>query len=148
MRRRVGNVISIVLALLCVATLVFWGRSYWREAAWSWGTRTGRAGIESFHGRIAFGRVDVPPAALPRIRRGHLFVSVPANTALVSMLKPSWSFAGFQATRVNQRGYKVFDIRIPHWAILLICGLLPTIRWLKRKPVPPGLCPTCGYDLL
>ena len=147
MCRRVGNVISIVLALLCLATLILWARSYWWDDEWSRGTRTGRAGIESLHGRITFGLVDVPPATLQRIRRGQFIASTPASTALVSMLKPSWSFAGFQATRINQRGYKILDIRIPHWALLLIFGLPPLIRWLKRKPVAPGLCPSCRYNL-
>jgi len=147
MRRRPFNLATILLLLLLVATAALWTRSYFRDDGWSWGTRTGRAGMESFQGRLTLGRIDVPAAELARIPRGRLFVSVPAARAVANYLKPSWSAAGFQVTSLNQRGYAVRDLRIPYWALLIAAGIPLIVLIAKLRQVPPGHCRKCRYDL-
>lgn len=47
----------------------------------------------------------------------------------------------------SQTGRRLFEI--PHWFVILLFSILPTWRYLHRRPVPPpaGMCIKCGYDL-
>ena len=149
MKRRLLNLLTILSLLLCVASCVLWVRSYWRRDAWDWGTGTGRAGVDSFRGYLSAGRVDVPPAALAGIPRGHVVYSEPAARAEATMLKPTWSFGVIRATRFHQRGrLTATDVRVTHWLVALAAGVAPGVYWYRRRRrPPPGCCPTCGYDL-
>ena len=140
------NLATLLSLLLLVAIAALWARSYFWHDSWSWGTRSGRAGIDSFDGRLSLGYVVVPVADLARLPRGAYFVSVPTQ-ALVSYLKPSWSSAGFQVTSVTLRGYTDRDIRIPFWALLIADAIPLIVLVRKRKQVPPGHCRKCRYDL-
>ena len=154
MRRRFFAFASALSLLLCMATVVLWVRSYWRDDGWSWGNRAGRAGIDSFRGRVIFGRVIMTGVYLSTIPQGQLLVSVPAHQATHAMLKPSWSLAGIQATyATNGNSVQTFDVRVPHWMLLLATGILPAVYLLRRRRwhwdsrVRSGLCGNCGYDL-
>ena len=147
MRRRLLNLVTVLSLLLLVATATLWVRSYWRDDGWSWGTRQGRAGIESFRGRLTLGRVDVAPANLAKIPRGQLFVSIPAANALANYLGPSRSWAGFAVTSITAPGYTVRDIRIPYWAFMVVAAIPLIILIYKLRQVPPGCCRKCRYDL-
>ena len=149
MRRRLLSFLTVLSILLCVTACVLWARSYWRHDAWNWGTRTGRAGVDSCRGYLSAGRVEVPPAAMLRIPRGHRVSSEPAAQAAATMLKPTWSLAGvIRAARVRERGLSAWDVRVPHWLVALAAAILPGVyvHRHRRRP-PPGRCRTCGYDL-
>jgi len=148
MRRRLFNVATALSLLVCVIVLALWLRSYWRRDAWDWGTRTGRAGVDSFRGYLSAGRVEVPPADLAKIPRGHLVHSEPASRAEATMLKPNWSFGVIRGTRIQQRGITASDVRVPHCLVALVASVAPGAWWYRRRRrPPPGCCPTCGYDL-
>ena len=149
MRRRLLNLLTTLSLLLCVAVAALWVRSYWRHDAWDWGTRTGRAGVDSFSGYLSAGRVDVPPAALARIPRGNFVYSEPAARAAATMLKPNWSFGVIRGTRFHQPGQlTATDVRVPHWLVALLAGIAPAVYgYRRRRRPPPGYCRNCGYDL-
>ena len=123
MTRRLLNPLTILSLLLCIAVCVLWVRSYWRHDAWNWGTRTGRAGVDSLRGYLSAGAVEVTPGGLANIPHGHRVYSEPADEGAATMLKPNWSFGVIRATRVSTGGLRAW-----------------------RRP-PPGSCRTCGYDL-
>ena len=148
MTRRLLNLVTALSLLLCVAVVLLWVRSYWRHDGWDWGTSTGRAGVDSCRGYLSAGRVEVPPADLANIPRGHLVYSEPAARAEATMLKPNWSFGVIRASRIRERGLRAFDVRVPHWLVALAAAIAPGACLYRRwRPPPPGCCEACGYDL-
>ena len=149
LRRRLLNLLTGLSLLLCVAACALWVRSYFVGDAWDWGTRTGRAGVDSCRGSLSVGRVEVPPAALATIPRGHLFISKPASQAASQRLKPAWSFAGFALAHVSIGGMRATELHVPYWIVVLAAGVLPAVYLRRRFRVPPSTstCRRCGYDL-
>lgn len=102
-------------------------------------------------GRLIVGRVVVPSAALERIPRGWIVHSVSDEEAEARMMRPGWSFATFQASRVKVPGMTAEDVRVPYWLLAILTSALPA-WWLLRRSRERrvrllGLCPGCGYDL-
>ena len=54
-------------------------------------------------------------------------------------------------TRMPGARSKFHAVLIPHWLLLLLFAILPTIRFVRfrgfRHRVQNGLCLNCGYDL-
>ena len=151
MPRRLFTLASALSLAVCLTVCVLWVRSYWRSDAWNWGTRSGRAGVASLQGRLSVGWLVVPPAGLVRIPRGQIVESVPADEAARTAVKPGWSFAMVQATRVRQPGLTYQEVRVPYWLLAMAAGVLPAI-WVRRgsrggRLLLRGLCPACGDDL-
>ena len=144
-RRPISRFFWFASLALCVATAALWARSYFAEDAVDWGTRSGRAGVFSTHGRLGFGHVIVPAAAMTRIPHGLQYRADPSGS---QELKPSWSsWTGMQATYVAQRGFTASDLRLPYW--MLMVAAIAAALWLRRtsRRPTPGYCPACGYDL-
>jgi hypothetical protein len=60
--------------------------------------------------------------------------------------------AGSDGTPRNDVPQTVWLIAFPHWALVVVTGILPLV-WLMnhrraaRRRIAAGLCPICGYDL-
>jgi hypothetical protein len=150
-RRSLLNFAAWVSVLLCVATAVFWMRSYWWRDMWDWSTTTGRAGIDSFRGRVGIGELRITPATSLSIPRGMRVGSEPAESA--GYMKSTWFwYAGLQGVDVAPRGsWSVRDLRIPHWWFILATLVIPWCALrshrLQAGRKRKGLCLNCGYDL-
>ena len=149
MTRRPLNLLAALSLVLFVAACVMWVRGYFVGDAWDWPTPTGRAGVDSCRGSLSMGRVDVPPAALATIPRGHLFTSKPADRAAAERLTPAWSFAGFAVVRAHVGGMSATELRVPYWLLVLATGVPPAVHLHRRSRAAKraGTCPRCGYDL-
>ncbi len=43
-----------------------------------------------------------------------------------------------------------YGFMLPHWFLILIFAILPTIwlfKWNKRRKLGANICPNCAYDL-
>jgi hypothetical protein len=64
--------------------------------------------------------------------------------------KPLLDRAGFTALR-GDRPFDTWAVGVPLWAIALLGGLLPLVRFValvrRRRAARRGLCRSCGYDL-
>jgi hypothetical protein len=58
---------------------------------------------------------------------------------------------GFAVFRVPHPSYAdgFAEVMAPWWAFAGLAAVTPAawIRWRRRRQVPPGACPNCGYDL-
>ena len=85
--------------------------------------------------------MDIPEGAWP-IPRGWEWKTGPAADYLL----PDRRFDHFRSN-----GYVVTSVVFPHWLLMLVLLMFPTLRVLrtlrKRNREELNLCPTCGYDL-
>jgi hypothetical protein len=52
--------------------------------------------------------------------------------------------------RIGPTAFATTLLAVPAWAAVLLAAVLPTawlLKTLRARHRPPGLCPSCGYDL-
>jgi hypothetical protein len=155
LRRRLYTFLTILSLLLCLATVAFWVRSYWRDDI------------------LMLYSVD---AEVPQRREitsnfGKLTISVERVRAEFALNWPrhGWRYALDKASKIFNFetsflgfGYYYRNIRpavyylhrvviIPHWFLALLFAILPALRLRSilrtRRQNRIGLCQHCGYDL-
>jgi len=153
--------------LLCVATLVLWGRSCrtgdafnrYRQNVAGPGTYHDTRGVFSTHGTIGAGHLRMlPPHAQ----------DWPADTGWqwhttggVAVAWPHrWSLLGFgywnaaMPSAPGGGGMRMTGVKIPHWFVAGVFMILPAQwgrrAWLARRArrrLASQLCVACGYDV-
>ena len=158
-RRCLYNMMVGVSAALCLATLLWWGRSCWVSDCL----------LRRLHG-LASVFVAAYRGSLDLMRARSVpdefeFVHVPMAQASC----PHWTLGGeFQWSGLGFAYYASADIQgpirgmyaplipfvtvvVPIWPIALIFGIAPSTWFrrasIRRHRVTHGLCLTCGYDL-
>ena len=161
MKRRLLNLVTALSLLLCVAVGVLWIRSYW-AAEWVWYNRftTGRDAttlreivfcVGEGQAASAVSTTGVPRLEdLSRARAvGWVWETYEADS--VSDKVPGRFGFGIDMTGRLPRpfGYWSCTVALPLWFVTLAFALLPLTRLsqLLRRPLLPGLCRKCGYDL-
>jgi hypothetical protein len=169
--------LGAVSALICVATLTLWVRSYWREdaAGWHWGhLANDRARIRFADAHSASGRLWIEA-------RRENFTLVPgtyrastsgATSGFVWDSGPNRQPRFFQDRFYDRSGFawegdwnrrrtgsnfssieSGFTLVLPHWFVALLSAILPDLWWrgrrrrLRQHRLAHKLCVTCGYDL-
>jgi hypothetical protein len=181
MKRRLLNFLTALSLLLCAAVCILWARSrfayermshHWLAVtgtAWDW--RYVEAGQTRGVVWLRAGRTVQPRAdgderdALERdtavsryrdVRRLGWWRRQPANDFVPRDSGSPWQRMGFHAEADSGNGrYRSWgaDVTAPHWALALLCGVLPAARLVRlagiraRRRHTPGLCRGCGYDL-
>jgi len=87
-------------------------------------------------------------AISPREEGWHHLAHEPGNAYNSSWVV--WSHMGFTYGRIDNAMLGARIVIVPFWFLNLLFCLLPAlwiIRRLRRKPIEPNRCPTCGYDL-
>lgn len=173
MTRRLFNVASAISLMLCLASLVLWGRSYARmdtlevrpaKPPYHWWY------IISQRGAVQCSMTSYPPMAF----RHELVLAMGRGTPATHFqslwlstggwnwyAQPDlrWQWAGFAyreqtmggpryAPTYIYQGVRSRGIAVPDWALALVTAVLP-IAWIfrRRRRVSAGHCGTCGYDL-
>jgi hypothetical protein len=160
-KRWVFTILSALSLLLCVAVVVLWVRSYWRNDSIGCISADVISAASSTRGSICFWRQS---DGTGRSEVGWFYersepVSMLAYLPELDSSDPdphevNLRLAGFALwhRRETVGGVAVFEqIAVaPHWFAALVTAALPVhaLRlYLHRRKRPDGSCPSCGYDL-
>lgn len=160
------NAATAISLLLCVATLVLWGRSIGRDETWEyeWGVapggHLGMVRLVSMRGVVAgvAWRETLPTARQRKARFDHFANPLDPGDKRTFPLGQQF---GCNVTRtkappiifsgVALPAQVSVSVHAPGWAIAPVAAILPAIqiiRWRRKRTArQTGLCPTCGYDL-
>jgi hypothetical protein len=171
-RRRLSHALAAVSAVLLLATLALWARSYgvgdqWYRSRWTFIAKpdgampvhetavwliSGRGGLAV---EVRLQDADwrgVPPDERQRQTRAETsWKRQPAEYPDARGPDVVWSGLGFGywISRYGW-GYSASSRRVwfPDWALALPLAAWPAAWWLlARRRARAGLCPRCGYDL-
>ena len=169
MRRKLFTFFSLLSLLICVATVVLWGRSRRIGESSCWGRRGGNLYcVQSDRSALNAGVLGPWPCdenrwfttlspecggkSGPRHRLGF-GVEIGSLTGSVNVdanHKAIWSFAGFGSGPSAQ--YSAQFVRIPWWVMVAVSAIFPLI-WVTSQirgictRREHGHCPTCSYNL-
>jgi hypothetical protein len=168
LRRGLFNLVAGLSALLCVATLSIWVRSYSIHDMWAW-THSGYIQLHSVGGQIslAWGIPNPgngpPLSSLTFIRMGvrqfwtdlHRPVAQFPRDTLDPTMTVHWNFWGLLSAEHDNRKVNRSPLwhifAIPYSLLAIIFSAPPGIRLRahvrERRRSRIGRCPTCGYDL-
>jgi hypothetical protein len=142
MKRLLLNSLVATSALLCVAVIGLWVRSYVRPESLTWvrsdGSSVVARGVYAGNGMASYEWSTFPAMQFggPLGYRRRLAGPLPPE---VSRLRPSWS---------SLPDYASFTT--PLWIPTVLTAIAPTLWFMRRRSRRrrrPGLCPQCGYDL-
>jgi hypothetical protein len=162
-RRRLFNLAAVTSATLCLATIVFWVRSYWRVDNLNYRhfAADSRPFDEMFcsaKGIIIVAHDTTDESQLPsevKRTRGLRWSSYAVSKdvdPLHEVRTDGWYFLGFgYGWRELAPGpwlWSRSSVLFPYAAFVLASAVLPA-RWLSRlrRRARPGRCVPCGYDL-
>jgi hypothetical protein len=164
-RRLLHNFAAGASALLGVAAVVLWARSYATHESLS---RDGPAlvGLDSTQGQVTLSYMDRTVAVWPTYQfRGWFYAPaqsvarIPRNVQRDAKLNlDALGFGVVYAHRpppdrnwVQPAGNPVaLAARVPYWFLTALCAILPARAFLYRAGAPAGprnRCRVCGYDL-
>lgn len=165
MKRRLFNIAALLSLMLFVATAALWVRSYWaadeieRFDERLLADGTGRQSTTAFYSSRGY----VAWTEYRYIRPSEFFSGIARTTWSHQSGESKW--LGKTGNWIDRRGFgyggesrafvsgTITQWRyawVPNWFLLLLTGLLPTIRFIHRwrsRRFGPGMCPKCGYDL-
>jgi len=151
----------VVSAVLLLASIAVWIRSYFISDQLIWTTRTPVIlGVAYGKGTIDFVRATFEPS---------LFVETTDSLAM-ERPKPGWEllrakpddrddwrtvppehelhFLGAKYRSGQVLFMYAQEISLPMWMLVLAFAVWPTIWFLRHRRRPsPGYCPACGYDM-
>lgn len=152
-RRIAFNVLAALSAMLCVATVVLWVRSYSNTQYIGWASANQFCGVLSMGGlvRLEHASYGDGPMGWSYVHyptpRGGLWDETRARDRGGGALRA----AGFAwaAIDYNNDGKRMRRaVYLPHWAVAVLFLALPLLRIpIRRSRRPAGSCVTCGYDL-
>ena len=167
MRRRLLNLLTVLSALLCVAVLVLWVRSYQFVDAFDVHHGRHRVGVRSGEGGLALGYIRDPSLAGVPASEVRWFWPAPARAA--GRPGGPWAALGLgRGTVPVGRAVPVLGklaflgsmfinsvpadyVQMPWWPLAVAAAAGPCLRlrtaWRRRRRNRDGLCPQCGYDL-
>ena len=148
MTRRLLNVLTSLALLLCVAVVALWVMSFrhadaikYSDGQTSWVVASGRAGL------LAWAYGDGMSKDWPGWHRWRGEPDTVLGTAWPppGRLGFALQFFRWKADSPSLRG----SVLCPHWfaATPLALFVGRRLRRVRSTRVPPGTCPTCGYNL-
>ncbi len=136
-RRWLFNGLAVLSLLLCVATIILWVRSVFYVDQVVSGTGPWRWLIKLGHATLQIGRSRANGTA-----PGFVWYASPSAIfhERIPMTPHPWFFHYVR----NGTGWAV---SIPIWFCVTMPLLVVLADLYRRRPLRPGLCTTCGYDL-
>jgi hypothetical protein len=152
MRRLLSHLLAVLSLALCIATVVFWFRSYTAADYLAWCMETKEIGLISTVGRIVlYDEAVIPPFRWPppsefRHSTADAPAGIDAYTPPNSPRHVEW--LGFGVISGDTGKYRVTSRMVPHWPVAVLAAILP-IRWIRgyRRRRTGGMCGKCGYDM-
>jgi hypothetical protein len=152
--RHIGfDVAAVLSALLCLATITLWTRSYRGrisrdELNWQRGTTSFQ--LVSEQGNIVLIR-DVHLGTIDVGQGWSLDDAEFLSKRVLGIRIWGTEFLGRDPQGVVRSHLGTFvTIDVPYWWPLMLTTPLPALwiaRRIRRRSINVGLCPTCGYDL-
>jgi hypothetical protein len=149
--KRFGRILlgalTVVCAVLFVATVAAWARSPWAMHEVCYATDRWAVAAGNFRDGLS---VYWDPAAQDDSEpRGFVHRRNQARTLSVDFGSPrfAWGVAVWTGPWPPPPGVAV---SLPYWLLAVVIGTWPAARVIvrvRRRRAAPGLCPTCGYDL-
>ncbi len=157
----------ILSALLFLAAVGMWGRSYWRRDFLQH-TQTAPLDMKFFRfdsdgGHVRLGMthfVASEPTPIYKLSRytfphGWHWGSLEPNPGYIEYSLFGFGFNPLSTTQESDYlKYSRWRVGIPYWFITVLCLPLPLIafrRWRRKRRIErekrEGLCHVCGYDL-
>jgi hypothetical protein len=148
MIRRLLTIASALSLLLCVATIVFWTRSYLAADSIRWNVPPhGGVSFLSSGGRFTlsmYAGVERMVGGFQHLSQSHF--DFDDQTARWFLTYHNWLGFGF-GTGFADAG----PVIVPYWFVALLTCVSPLWLFLgrrrSRRRHTLGLCPSCGYDL-
>ena len=158
---------SAVSALLCIATVVMWVRSYDQsdEMQWRLASDSPRSAGTLVKFCNASGGMDLEVdqfrTDMPSSQRFDVFEVEGVPAGMVWSHRAPWASRArfFDLFWITNRGMRQdphlierkFFVATPHWFFFLTTLVLPTVlvmrRLIRRVAIPAGHCLACGYSL-
>ena len=177
MLRRLFTLAAAASLVLCAATCVLWGRSYYVNDVLYTITRDDRGGTETtrnlgtnrggvFYFRVTTEYRSIAPT--PRESGWHRSAATTYPDLKTTGLSPQVDRFGFGFATYSQQfppplvdpggnvaiGARMFGWVSPLWAVAVAGSAMPAVwftQWERRRErqrrAARGLCPSCGYDL-
>jgi hypothetical protein len=146
------NGATILSALLCLASLGMWVRSYFVEDVIARLTDADTPADASYfaasQGTIVMARLNLFDTVLPKHWVYSQFSPPGEMQKLIREFRVDGG-RGFMWFHQQIGGIPTTIVRMPLWFVVLAFSVVPT-RWVirrRRQRVPAGHCQTCGYDL-
>ncbi len=156
----------ILSAILFLAAVGMWGRSYWRSDKLLH-TQTAPLNMKGLGFLSDSGRVKLEMTQIVASEPSQLVESYASTWAfrwqwstfeakqapdIYMYSRFGFRFAPLRSYQVNDRVHVVtWSVGVPHWFIAVLCLPLPLIAFRrgrrKRRIEREGLCHVCGYDL-
>jgi hypothetical protein len=150
--------------LLCIATLLLWGRSYFSQDLLERHRRGGSRGwayddirgVVSERGSFGGGYVRIAHPGVPGFADGWRYTAAaPANPWPLRFTFLGFSYWNRTLPPTRQSGpVSVVGFAVPHGLFAALLALAPAVAarrlWLARRRrlrVAGGLCVACGYDV-
>jgi hypothetical protein len=133
MIRRLRIAASVFFAILSVALVILWVRSYWaRDSVWGWFPFPAYLQFTSESGRTMI--IATSERHKPMLRSS----SVPADSPPIPGFPlpsspPSWYFSiDTHAGNLNDMWF--VDIRSPHWFVAILTSAVAILTWTRWQP--------------
>jgi hypothetical protein len=159
------NAVTIVLVLVCAASVCFWVTSHRRTLWLGYEVLDGRGGtVMTEDGWIAISlctrrHPGFPPASdcfPPKPYAGWIVACRPVRSDGTSLAAGRdgqlRSWPPRLATSVGGPGYSdTWSIDLPYWVVVAALAAVPfgraAVRWMSGRKWASDRCPACGYDL-
>jgi hypothetical protein len=149
--RRMFTGFALPCAILCVAAIALWVRSYWFIDDWDWNhQRYSQTSLGCARGHLFLAHATISSLAADSHQvyflRGPGYHRTPftAGGDTSNVLAPRWHGAGFSFASTSFYAFGFWEARIPLWFVTLITAIPPaTWAWRYRK----GRAPPRGFDV-
>ena len=146
MRRRLLNFTAAVSLLSCVAAMVLWTHSYWRDDVFHW--RRDRCGVRI---ASACGRLTVIIESGGQLWSDSYGYTEGRDPGDEKQFWPMNSICGFAWSSERSVVGTYQSVLVPHVAIVTVLAFVPTV-WLfvirrRADRSRMNFCRCCGYNL-
>jgi hypothetical protein len=158
-RRRLFNLATALLLVLCVVACVEWVRSYRVSDWWMWVSHPGTPsaehrfslGLHSGQFGLSWNRIELFPPDQYSSRVVY-FSHIAHETRRPPV--QFWARQGGRSTNWSLLGFLHFEnsVHAPAWSVVGVLAAVAMLsarpwRWRALRRMSKGLCPNCGYDL-
>jgi hypothetical protein len=169
-RRIIWNALTVLSAILCLATIALWIRSYkkadfiFKVTKSDWTHYTSALGRIELYWKTSNDSVFGPQKLVYAVHAPYpleldptldIAPYRPIDSAIEVRSYAQWNINGNGLLIKGNDFIRLRVLIVPHWVLVILFAFLPTLRialamrkrMIQRRRSSLGLCRLCGYDL-